>query len=1253
MATFDSNYDDIRPAGSGNVLNVGEGQQYATPQEAYKASQAGDTILVHEGTYSFSGNEYYARYNPDAPILVSHDINIVGVGDVTFDIGDVAKGALVTEGNGVDADLYVENITFQGAHNRDFNGAGIRHQDGHLTVVNTEFINNQNAILGGGNAGDSATILDSTFHDNGHGDGKSHAVYINGGDTLTVDGSTFTGTNEGHHVKSLADYTVVRNSTLGDGNDTASMAIDVTAGGDVLVENNTIVESANSSNGNIFYYSDYRGETTGTIVIRDNHIRNEADKATLIGVDLTDRPSTGVVLENNTIEDPSGNLTLSASAYTSTKNTLNGSALPDGDFDPDWPVGSRDLPSGLGEVPMPMMEETWLADGGQYLMAGWGKATLTGTNGRDVLEARQKGTKTLEGGAGDDVYLPWGQANIVEEAGDGFDWVVQNSASNAYYMPANIEGFALHTADAYSGAVHGNDRDNTFVGATTGGNDFRGKAGNDMMYGGGAAGNTFYGGAGRDTYVLSGSKSTYTISAVEDNGQVKGFTIEYSDGGQDKLGADVEQIKFDDTTLETSTLSTAKDDSGDTTSDGSTGDTTDDPTSDTGDTTGDGSTGQTPDGDYAFLSEFPQTIAAPSAPVSSPLPLWSETASWVGANGTYQSAGWGAHTLEGTDARDVLEAQSKGLKTLIGGAGDDIYLAFGQNEIAESVNGGYDWVVKNATGWAYTMADNVEGLYLAAEAAYTKAVKGNETDNTFVGAYSGGNEFHGGAGDDVMYGGGNSGNTFRGGAGVDTYILDGSRNDYTVKASISNGTVVGYDIEYGSGGADHIGSDVEFVRFSDGTFDLVSQTWQESDPTTDGSNSGGSSTAQAVDDKSTTTYGRTTQIDVIANDTDVTSLTDVSAPAAGTAWIGDNGGLYYRPDAGVIGTDSFSYTAVGSDGAEVSADVNVQVEPEKIVSGELSSYGRQDKEGGVTLSADGAQIDLNGNTWQLSQFHYEVTPDTVLKFDFKVDQLGEIHGIGVDADGEWNNGNDLAFALAGSQTNVAGWDSFNFDYHGQANADWATVEIALGDHYQGQIKNLAFLNDHDVSDPTAAASFENLVMYEAETAQTETAETEAAGPLSDGGLIFDQFNFESYAGDQDVSGEVKVSTDGSQVELSGNGWKKTDIYYEVTDQTILSFEFKADTIGELHGVGVEQDDTWDNGNDVAFVVAGTQKDVGDRSSLNFDYHDDNPANWQRYEVALGDYVDGPASGLTFVNDDDQSGALPSSMFRNVELTEVV
>jgi len=581
---------------------------------------------------------------------------------------------------------------------------------------------------------------------------------------------------------------VVRDSVLGDGNDTASMAVDVSAGGDVLVENNRIVQAASGDNPNIVYYSAGRGGEPGEVTLRGNEIVNGMDKGTLVGVGLTDQPETEVRLENNTISDPSGALKLSDAAYTSAGNTLNGETLANGWFDPDWPMLTRDLPEALGEVPPPAMEDSWPSSQGKYLLAGWGEHTLEGTDGRDVLEARQKGLKTLQGGDGDDVYLNWGQSTVVERADEGEDWIVKTGGGWAYTLPDHVEGFAIHGSRAYQQAVTGNDQDNVFVGATGGGNQFRGGAGDDVMYGGGGSGNSFSGGSGYDRYVLAGNQEDFTISS---SGRF--HTITYSDGGTDRIDTSVEAVVFDDATLD---LTKDPEDKQSPTTPVPGGEEDDKTEDDKG----------VPSADLpTVLDEADGTF--PIAPGGADLPLWSGESEWTSDGGVYLSAGWGKHSLVGTSGRDLLEARTKGLKTLEGGAGDDVYLPWGQAEIVEEADGGFDWVVEKGGSWAETLPDNVEGYILLGDSA-TQHINGNALDNVLIGGRGSGERFDGGAGDDVMFGGGTGGDRFSGGAGEDTVMFAGSRDDYEIE-TVARGQRVTYD----NGNVDLIDNTVETLTF--------------------------------------------------------------------------------------------------------------------------------------------------------------------------------------------------------------------------------------------------------------------------------------------------------------------------------------------------------------------------------------------------------------------------------------------------------
>ena len=101
-----------------------------------------------------------------------------------------------------------------------------------------------------------------------------------------------------------------------------------------------------------------------------------------------------------------------------------------------------------------------------------------------------------------------------------------------------------------------------------------------------------------------------------------------------------------------------------------------------------------------------------------------------------------------------------------------------------------------------------------------------------------------------------------------------------------------------------------------------------------------------------------------------------------------------------------------------------------------------------------------------------------------------------------------------------------------------------------------------------------------------------------------------------------------------------------TPQTVLSFEFRADRIGDLHGIGVDDDlqlssNRW-------FNLLGTQPFFGNR---DFDDAYQLGDDWHAYEIPLGEYFDGLARYLTLGNDHDVDTPTANSWFRNMRLYE--
>lgn len=243
------------------------------------SARSGAVIEVPAGDYDLT----------DVKIARSITLRGAADGKTVFRSAETTeKGILVPLAG---TDLAVENITFSGAKSWDRNGAGVRHEGRNLTVVNCIFVGNEDGILATGDPKGVITISKSAFFDSGFGDGQSHAIYVSSGGRLVVDGSRFKGTRIGHHVKSLADETIVRNSVLDDAYGRSSYAVDVSKGGVVKIENNKIVQAADADNHAIVNYDLTRGGEARELTISGNEITNHFDGGVLLRNDTKLAPT--------------------------------------------------------------------------------------------------------------------------------------------------------------------------------------------------------------------------------------------------------------------------------------------------------------------------------------------------------------------------------------------------------------------------------------------------------------------------------------------------------------------------------------------------------------------------------------------------------------------------------------------------------------------------------------------------------------------------------------------------------------------------------------------------------------------------------------------------------------------------------------------------------------------------------------------------------------------------------------------------
>lgn len=129
---------------------------------------------------------------------------------------------------------------------------------------------------------------------------------------------------------------------------------------------------------------------------------------------------------------------------------------------------------------------------------------------------------------------------------------------------------------------------------------------------------------------------------------------------------------------------------------------------------------------------------------------------------------------------------------------------------------------------------------------------------------------------------------------------------------------------------------------------------------------------------------------------------------------------------------------------------------------------------------------------------------------------------------------------------------------------------------------------------------------------------------------------------QDVEGDVAV--DGESISMTGNTWKTIEYPYTITDDTVLTFEFRSDAEGEIHAIGMLDADQFEEQR--FFRLLGTQ-DWGQDDFTGYTTGD----GWVRYEIPIGQYYQGDTGNIVFANDHDVSDPTANSDYRNINVYE--
>lgn len=279
-------------AAAARVLHVGPGQALPRPSDAARIARDGDTVAIEPGSYA------------DCAVWRASRLRIVALASPVTMSGRTCagKGIFVVLGS----DVTVRGITFAHASAPGHNGAGIKMEGDDLTVIGSRFLHDENGILAGGGARSVVLIRDSVFIGNGACIAAcAHAVYAGAPiRLLRVEGCRFAETRVGHHVKSRARSTVIRDTRIEDGpRGTASYLIDVPDGGNVLVERTVLEKGRLSDNpGTAITIGEESGRNpTRSLVVRDSVFRNDTGK---LAVFVRNRTRVPARLRDNVLSGP-------------------------------------------------------------------------------------------------------------------------------------------------------------------------------------------------------------------------------------------------------------------------------------------------------------------------------------------------------------------------------------------------------------------------------------------------------------------------------------------------------------------------------------------------------------------------------------------------------------------------------------------------------------------------------------------------------------------------------------------------------------------------------------------------------------------------------------------------------------------------------------------------------------------------------------------------------------------------------------
>lgn len=197
-------------------------------------------------------------------------------GEAVFDgVTCEGKAALVLRGRSAQ----VSGLVFQNMNVRDYNGAGIRLEQGNLTVAQSWFRDSQQGILTANDPQAQLVVDRSTFSRLGTCEGSggcAHSVYTGALGHVRITNSRFEEGRGGHYVKLRSPRVDIAASSFDDSNGRGTnYMIDLPAGASGMISNNWFVQGRDKENYSAFIAvaAESRDFSSAGLTVADNNAR--------------------------------------------------------------------------------------------------------------------------------------------------------------------------------------------------------------------------------------------------------------------------------------------------------------------------------------------------------------------------------------------------------------------------------------------------------------------------------------------------------------------------------------------------------------------------------------------------------------------------------------------------------------------------------------------------------------------------------------------------------------------------------------------------------------------------------------------------------------------------------------------------------------------------------------------------------------------------------------------------------------------